>query len=49
MGLLKDCSPYICEGVPLVVVLEDLWGLNVFDGLPGVVAFGIPFPLDQIL
>jgi hypothetical protein len=25
------------------------WGLDMFNGLPGVVAFGVPLPLDQIL
>ena len=46
MGLLENCSPYICEGVLLVVAFEDLWGLNVFDRFPGVVAFRVPLPLD---
>ena len=46
MGLSKKCLPYICEGVLLVVLFEDLWGLDVFDGLPGVVAFRVPLPLD---
>ena len=46
MGLSEDRSPYICKGVSLVVALEDLWSLNMLDGLPGVVAFRVPLPLD---
>ena len=46
MQLLKSCPPYICEGVSLVIVFEDLWGLYVHDRLPGVVALGIPLPLN---
>ena len=46
MGLSEDCLPYICEGMSLVVAFEDLWGLNMFGGLPGVVAFWVPLPLD---
>jgi hypothetical protein len=37
------------QRVTLMVLPEYPWGLYVFDGLPGVIAFGIPFPLDQIL
>jgi hypothetical protein len=37
------------QRVTLMILLEQLWGLDVFDGLPGVVAFGIPLPLNQVL
>ena len=49
MGLLKKCPPYMLKRVALMVLLEDLGGLDVFDRLPGVVAFGVPLPLDQVL
>ena len=32
-----------------MILPEQLWGLDVFDGLPGVVALGVPLPLDQVL
>jgi hypothetical protein len=37
------------QRVTLMISPEQSWGLDMFDGLPGVVAFGVPFPLDQIL
>ena len=37
------------QRVALMILSEYLWGLDVFNRLPGVVAFGVPFPLDQIL
>ena len=37
------------QRVPLMVFPKYSWGLDVFNGLPGVVAFGVPFPLDQVL
>jgi len=37
------------QGVTPMVFSEQLWGLDMFNGLPGVIAFGVPFPLDQIL
>ena len=37
------------QRVTLMIFLEQPRGLDVFDGLPGVVAFGVSFPLDQIL
>jgi hypothetical protein len=37
------------QRVTPMIFSEQSWGLDVFDGLPGVVAFGVPFPLDQIL
>ena len=49
MGLLKKYPPYMLEGVMLMILLEDLGSLNMFDGLPGVVALGVPLPFDQVL
>jgi hypothetical protein len=37
------------QRMTLMIFLEYSWGLDVFNGLPGVVAFGVSFPLDQIL
>jgi hypothetical protein len=37
------------QWVTLMIFSEQPWGLDVFNGLPGIVALGIPFPLDQIL
>jgi len=37
------------QRVALMILPEQLLGLDVFDGLPSVVAFGVPFPLDQVL
>jgi len=44
--LLKFRPPYICEGVSLVIAFENSWGLDVHDRFPGVVALGVPLPLD---
>jgi hypothetical protein len=40
---------YMFQRAPSMVLSKYSRGLDMFDGLPGVVAFGIPFPLDQIL
>ena len=50
MSLLgRRGRPYMLQrGTPMIFP-EQPWGLDMFNGLPGVVAFGIPFPLDQIL
>ena len=37
------------QRVTLMIFSEQSWGLDVINGLPGVVAFGVSFPLDQIL
>jgi hypothetical protein len=37
------------QRVTLVIFPEQLRGLDVFDGLPGVIALGVSLPLDQIL
>ena len=50
MSLLgRRHRPYMLQRVTLMIFLEQLRGLDVFDGFPGVVAFGVPFPLDQVL
>ena len=40
---------YMFQRAPSMVLSKYSRGLDMFDGLPGVVAFGVPFPLDQIL
>jgi hypothetical protein len=37
------------QRVPPMIVSEYLWGLDVINGFPGVIAFGISLPFDQIL
>ena len=32
-----------------MIFLYQLWGTDVIRGFPGVVAFRVPFPLDQVL
>jgi hypothetical protein len=50
MGLLGERGRlYMLQRMTPMVLSEQSWGLDVFNGLPGVVAFGVPFPLDQIL
>ena len=50
MGPLeRKGPPYKLQGVMLMIPFEHLRGLNVFDGFPGVVAFGVPLPLYEIL
>jgi hypothetical protein len=47
--LSVQCAPYMLEGVTLVVLFENFRGVHVFDWLPGVVAFGVPLPLNEVL
>ena len=50
MGPLgRRSRPYMLQRVTPMIFPEQLWGLDVFDGLPGVVTFGVPLPLDQVL
>ena len=50
MSLLgRRSCPYMLQRVAPMIFPEQLRGLDVFDGLPGVVAFGVPLPLDQVL
>jgi hypothetical protein len=37
------------QRVTPMIFPEQLRGLDVFNGLPGVVALGVPLPLDQVL
>jgi hypothetical protein len=37
------------QRVTPMIFPKYLWGLDMLNRLPGVVAFGVPFPLDQIL
>jgi hypothetical protein len=32
-----------------VIGLEEIWGMNLCDWFPGVVAFWVSFPLDEVL
>ena len=48
-SLGRRSRPYMLQRVTLMIFPEQLRGLDVFDGLPGVVAFGVPLPLDQVL
>ena len=50
MGLLGRRSRlYMLQRVTPMIFPEQLRGLDVFNGLPGVVALGVPLPLDQVL
>ena len=50
MSLLgRRHRPYMLQRVTLMIFLEQLRGLDVLDGFPGVVALGVPLPLDQVL
>ena len=50
MSLLgRRSRPYMLQRVTPMIFLEQLRGLDVFNGLPGVVAFRVPLPLDQVL
>jgi len=33
----------------LVILFEKVWSMDVLDWFPGIVTFGIPFPLHKIL
>jgi hypothetical protein len=46
---LDDCPPYILERSALMVSLYQLGTLKVLDRLPRIVAFRVPFPLDEVL
>ena len=51
MGFLDEESSsfYLLEGVVLVIKFDQVWGMCLIGVFPGIVAFGISFPLDQIL
>ena len=37
------------KGVVLVILLEKVWSMDVLGQFPGVVTFGVPFPLHKVL
>ena len=51
MGVLdEESSPfYPLEGVISVIEFDQVWGMCLIGVFPSVVAFGVSFPLDQIL
>ena len=51
MGVLdEEPSPfYPLEGVIFVIKFDQVWGMCLIGVFPGVVAFRVSFPLDQIL
>ena len=51
MGVLdeKSSSFYPLEGVISVIEFDQVRGMCLIGVFPSVVAFGIPFPFDQIL
>src|SRR5713226_6082155 len=40
---------FILEGIALVILLEKLWSVNILEGFPGVVAFGVSLPFHKVL
>src|SRR5258708_3573703 len=46
---LRFPSLFILKGVALVVLFEKVWSVNILGWFPGVVAFGVPFPLHIVL
>jgi hypothetical protein len=42
-------SFYAIQGVSLVIEFDESWCMDLIGIFPSVVAFGIPFPFDQIL
>jgi hypothetical protein len=32
-----------------MIILEEIWGMNLHDWFPSVVAFWVPFPFDEVL
>ena len=45
----EPSSFYPLEGVILVIEFDQVWGMCLIGVFPGIVAFGVSFPLDQIL
>src|SRR5258708_6981648 len=46
---LRRPFPFILEGVAVVIPFEEVWGMDVLGRFPGVVTFGVPFPLHEVL
>ena len=51
MGILdEESSPfYPLEGVISMIEFDQIWGMCLIGVFPSIVAFGVPFPFDQIL
>ena len=51
MGILDEepSSFYPLERVIFVIEFDQVWGMCLVGVFPGIVAFGVSFPLDQIL
>ena len=32
-----------------MILFEKVWGMNILGWFPGVVTFGVPFPLHKVL
>ena len=47
--LLSSLSPFILEGMALMVFLNQLWSEHVSLRLPRIVCRGITLPLDKVL
>ena len=46
---LCEGSLYTGDVIPLVILLDQFWSVDVFFRLPGVIAHGISLPFDEIL
>ena len=51
MGILdkESSSFYPLEGVIFVIEFDQVWGMCLIGVFPGIVAFEVSLPLDQIL
>ena len=51
MGILDEESSsfYPLERVISVIEFDQVWGMCLIGVFPGIVAFGVPFPFDQVL
>jgi hypothetical protein len=51
MGVLDEESSsfYLLEGVVSVIEFDQIRGMCLIGVFPGIVAFGVSFPFDQVL
>jgi len=51
MGILKRkaSSFYPLEGVSFVIEFDEIRGVDLIGIFPGIVAFGVSFPFDEVL
>ena len=51
MGIFNEESSsfYPLEGFIFVIKFDQVWGMCLIGVFPSIVAFGVSFPLDQIL